>query len=33
MVITARGSVSCAEERRQGIMPGRLFGEMVRVIA
>ena len=29
----ARGKVSCVEDRRQGVVPAKLFGDMVRVIA
>ena len=30
---TARGSVSCVEGRRQGVVPAKLLGEIVRVMA
>lgn len=33
VVETARGRVSCVEGRRQGVVPVRLLGDMVRVIA
>lgn len=33
VVVIASGSVSCADANRQGMVPGRLFGEIVRVIA
>jgi len=33
MVEIARGSVSCVVGSRQGVVPERLFGEIVRVIA
>ena len=33
MVETASGRVSCVVGSRQGVVPERLFGEIVRVIA
>lgn len=33
MVEMAKGSVSCAEGRRQGVVPARLLGAIVRVMA
>lgn len=29
----AKGRVSCVEGRRQGVVPAKLLGDMVRVIA
>lgn len=33
IVAVARGRESCMGGRRQGVVPGRLFGDMVRVMA
>lgn len=33
MVVRARGRVSCVDGRRQGVVPVKLFGDIVRVIA
>lgn len=33
VVVTARGSVSCADGRRQGVTPARLLGDIVNAMA
>lgn len=33
IVVVASGRESCREGRRQGVIPGRLFGDMVSVMA
>ena len=33
IVERARGRVACNDGRRQGVVPARLFGEMVRAMA
>lgn len=33
MVARARGRVSCVDGRRQGVVPVKLLGDIVRVIA